>query len=68
MEKGVIQSPRELSWHEKKYIFGFAKFHRSSVVLSATNIMGSTVYSYLCRSCEKIVIDYNYQKCDANKK
>ena len=36
MEKGLIQSPHEISWlkGEKRKFFGRAEFHKDSVVLS----------------------------------
>lgn len=60
MEKGVIQSPHEISWKKKKSFFGRAMFHEGSVVLSELSFMsGSAVIAYLCRDCKKIVIDYS---------
>jgi hypothetical protein len=60
MEKGVIDSPHELSWKDKRYFFGRAEFHKGSVVLSDLNYLkGSSVDAYLCRGCRKVIIDYN---------
>ena len=60
MEKGVIQSPHEISWQKKKSFIGRAMFHENSIVLSELSMLkGSAVIAYLCRDCQKIVIDYS---------
>ena len=60
MDKGVIQSPHEISWKKKKSFIGRAMFHEGSVVLSELSFMsGSAAIAYLCRDCKKIVIDYS---------
>lgn len=67
LEQGIIESPHELSWKKKSSIIGRAEFHEGSIVLSELSMVkGSKVTAYLCRSCEKIVIDYSDNKCDAN--
>ncbi len=67
MESGVIRSPHELSWQDKKHFFNRAEFHDGSVLLSELSLMkGSAVRAYLCRNCEKIVIDYKDGACDLN--
>lgn len=44
---------------EKKHLFGRAEFHEGSVILSELSMLkGSTLSSYLCRNCEKVIIDY----------
>jgi hypothetical protein len=61
MEKGLIQSPREIAWlkGEKKAFLGKAAFHSGSVILSESSILkGSAVAAYLCRNCQKVLIDY----------
>lgn len=68
LEQGIIQSPQEIAWKKKSSIIGRAKFHEGSVVLSELSMVkGSKVISYLCRSCEKIIIDYADNACDANQ-
>lgn len=68
MQAGVIQSPHELSWKDKKHFFGRAMFHEGSIVLSELSYMrGSAVRAYCCRHCEKIVIDYRDGHCDLNQ-
>lgn len=58
MEKGVIQSPHEISWKRKKSLIGAAELHEGSVVLAEFSFMkGSCVTAYLCRQCGKVVID-----------
>lgn len=70
MEQGVLESPHEISWKKKHSIIGRAKFHKGSVVLSALSMLkGSKVVAYLCRGCEKVIIDYankNQDESDAN--
>jgi PHP family Zn ribbon phosphoesterase len=67
MEKGVIQSPQEISWKRKKHFFGRAEFHDGSIVLSELSMLkGSATIAHCCRKCEKIVIDYKDGRCDMN--
>ena len=71
MEKGFIQRPQEIAWHkgEKKHLFGRAEFHDGSVVLSELSFMkGSAVTAYLCRSCQKVLIDYSEETSDFNNR
>lgn len=68
LEQGMIQSPHELSWKKKSSFVGRAGFHKDSIILSELSMLkGSKVTAYLCRSCEKIVIDYSNHSCDANQ-
>lgn len=58
MEKGVIQSPQEISWKRKRAFFGAAELHEGSVVLAELSLLkGSSVTAFLCCHCKKIVID-----------
>ena len=69
MEKGLIQSPQEISWlkGEKRKFFGRAEFHKGSVVLSQLSFMkGSACIAYNCQKCKKIVIDYADGSNDLN--
>jgi len=67
MEAGVIQSPQEIAWKHKKHWIGRAEFHKGSVVLSELSFLkGSAAKAFLCRTCEKIVIDYKDKSCDLN--
>ncbi|MFT5873230.1 MAG: PHP family Zn ribbon phosphoesterase [Clostridium sp.] len=67
MGQGVIQSVEEISWQNKKHLFARAKFHRGSIVLSQLSMLsGSVAIAFLCRKCEKIIIDYKDGSCDAN--
>lgn len=59
LEKGVIQSNRSISWLPKKCFVGAHFLHRGSELLSEANLMhGAVVVAYLCRACEKVIIDY----------
>lgn len=69
MELGLISSPQELAWikGEKKPFFGRADFHDGSVVLSELSfVKGSAVTAFLCRKCQKVVIDYSKGQSDLN--
>ena len=58
METGVIQSPHEIAWKKKKSLVGAAKFQKDSVVIAEQSfIKGSFVTAYLCRHCNKVIID-----------
>lgn len=70
MELGVIPSRLELAWFKgvERPKLG-AKFHKDSVVLSKLSFMeGSAVAAYLCRKCQKVVIDYSIKNSDYNKR
>ena len=59
MEKGVIESPQEISWKTRRHFLSRAKFHPGSIVLAELSLRrGSAVRAFCCRACEKIVIDY----------
>lgn len=69
MEKGLIQSPQELSWlkGEKRKFAARSFLHEGSVVLSSLSMMkGSACVAYNCLSCRKIVIDYSDERVDLN--
>lgn len=69
MEKGLIQSPYEISWikGEKRKMLARARFHKDCVVLSELSFMkGSACVAYHCPTCQKIVIDYTDGKNDLN--
>ena len=65
MELGLIQSPHEISWIEgkEKRNFPVARFHKGSVILCPLTLKtfatGCSVRAFLCRSCEKVIIDYS---------
>ncbi len=58
MEKGVIQSPQEISWNRKKHLMARAEFYDEAVMQAKLSFKGSAVVSYLCRECKKVIIDY----------
>ena len=63
MEQGFIQSPHEISWKkgDKRPLFGRAQFHEGSV-------KGSAVTAFLCRDCQKVIIDYSDENADFNQR
>ncbi|MBP7401154.1 MAG: hypothetical protein KBA30_00895 [Clostridia bacterium] len=70
MEKGLISSNHEIAWlpGEKRKLFGRADFHPGAVALSEVSFLkGSAVTAYICKKCEKVVIDYSDSKSDFNK-
>ena len=71
MEEGLIQSPQELAWlpGRKRPLLGRAQFHDGAGVLSELSMWkGSAVLAFLCRDCEKIVIDWAEGRSDLNQK
>lgn len=69
MEKGLIQSAQEISWlkGEKKHLLLTSDLHEGSVVLSKKSfIKGSAVTAFLCRDCQKVVIDFSNEQSDYN--
>ena len=71
MEQGFIQSQHEISWKkgDKRPLFGRAQFHEGSVILSELSFMkGSAVTAFLCRDCQKVIIDYSDENADFNQR
>ena len=59
MELGVIQSPNEIAWQKDKHLFGRSDLHDGAVCLSQHSFLkGSSVEAWLCRECNKVIIDY----------
>ena len=69
MQAGVIQSPNEISWHEKRSFIGNGEFDMDRIVLSELSLLkGSAVRAFCCKKCEKIVIDFQNGSCDLNRR
>lgn len=69
MEVGLIESPQEIAWlkGEKKHLFAKGSLHEGSIVLSEFSALrGSSVKAFLCRKCQKILIDYSDEQSDFN--
>ena len=69
MELGRVESRNELSWKEgTKRGWRMDKVSPNSVVLSKFSFFTKdpAVRAFLCRSCEKIIIDYSVPQCDLN--
>lgn len=59
MELGVMQSPYEINWGKRKRFFSSSNADPDAIVLSEYSFLrGSCVEAYLCRKCEKVIIDY----------
>ena len=70
MEQGLIQSPHDISWIKgtKRKLFRGA-FYQDSVVLSRYSpLHGSAVTAFLCRDCQKVIIDHSYRLSDFNNR
>ena len=58
MERGVIQSPNEIAWVPQRSLIGAAELQQKSVVLAEKSFWkGAAVTAYLCRCCNKVIID-----------
>ncbi len=71
MEKGLIQSNHEIAWlpGEKRKLLGRAEFHQGAVVLSELSFLkGSAVTAYVCKKCEKVIIDFSDGNSDFNSR
>lgn len=59
MEKGVIQSPQEISWSKKRRLVAGSVINDDTVVLSEFSFLkGSIVDAFLCRKCKYVIIKY----------
>ena len=71
MEEGLIQSPYELYWTagDRRKFLAKAKFHDKAVMLSEYSfVKGSAMKAFLCRNCQKVIVDYAQGKADLNRK
>ena len=69
MEQGLIEAQHEVSWRKKRYHIPSAPFYQGTVVLGdSTFTKWAAATAFLCRDCEKVVIDYKDNQCDLNKK
>ncbi len=72
MEPGMITSINQIAWYKegkRSRLTAYPPDQDKSIVLSEHSVVrGSAVVSYLCRECQKIVIDYADGNCDLNKK
>ncbi len=62
MELGHIQSNQEITWFKglKPHFLNNSEFHEDSVLLSKFKYFSrSSVKAYLCRNCQKVIIDYS---------
>ena len=65
MEQGVIQSTYELNWQKKRRLMNRSDMYEDAICLSPMSFWkGSAVTAWLCRDCNKIVIDYSPQADD----
>ena len=72
MESGMITSIIQIAWYKegkRGKLTAYPPDQEGSIVLSEHSVVrGSAVEAYLCRECQKIVIDYTDGKCDLNNK
>ncbi len=69
MDKGTIQSPHEIAWveGEKRLHSTFYGLYDGAMVLSKRSMLkGSAVIAFLCRECQKVLIDYSDEHSDLN--
>lgn len=72
MEPGMITSINQIAWYKegkRGKLTAYPPDQDGSVVLSEHSVLkGSAVETYLCRECQKVVIDCTDGKCDLNSK
>ena len=60
MELGVIQSPHEINWGRKLRHFTSSNADPEAIVLGGYSFLkGCYTEAYLCRKCEKVIIDFS---------
>lgn len=67
MELGHLQSDQEITWFKglKTAFLNNSDFHEGSVLLSKFRYFRrSAVKAYLCRTCQKVIIDYSDWQSD----
>ena len=72
MEPGMITSINQIALYKegkRGKLTAYPPDQDGSIVLSEHSVTrGSASEAYLCRDCQKIVIDYTDGNCDLNKK
>ena len=72
MEPGMITNYYEMTWYKagkRGKLTVRPKNQEDSVLLSDMSLTrGSAVEAFLCRDCQKIIIDYTDGNCDLNKR
>ena len=58
MEKGFIQSGRDILWTEKRHIVSLKPKHEKEFIIASNPVGGATVKGFCCRKCKKIVLEY----------
>ena len=59
MISGVVQSSRNIIFTTEPSCGAFNIKSKDDVVLSSNNFTGPTCLAYICKECEKVVIDYS---------
>lgn len=58
MIKGYIQCQTDIIWTPKKHALTTI-LDKDQIILARSNFLsGSTLISYICKDCKKVVIDY----------
>ena len=58
MTRGVVQSAREVFFTTEPHRVWFQSRGNGDVSLSSYNFTHPTCIAYICRACQKVVIDY----------
>ncbi len=58
MDKGIIQSAREIFWStNKKKLFITSNEGKGDISI-ANGMNGAVIQGYICKRCRKIILDY----------
>lgn len=65
----LIQGNTQMVWQKRPSTFTHGIHMEDSVILTHTSLWFNLprVMAYLCRGCEKIIIDYEDEKCDTSR-
>ena len=58
MEKGIVQSAREIFWSTTERMLLFKSKEDKGDVSIANGMTGAVVEGYICKKCKRVIIDY----------
>lgn len=62
MEKGILQSGQIMLWAKKKHYWTLNAWRDGEVELDRNCLVGTALPAWICRACEKVIVDYRKQE------
>ena len=62
MEKGILQSGQIMLWARKKHYMTLNAWRDGEVELDRNYLTGVSLPAWICKACEKVVVDYHKEE------